>query len=900
MKSHQGTLKKPISRPEIFHLKKYALLASLFWCAVIFLSLFLNYQQRSQHMIDIGITIARSSFDKDILYRRWNAVHGGVYVKQTEKTPPNPYLTIPERDIATSSGEPLTMVNPAYMTRQVHELGALKNGVQGHITSLNPIRPENQPDPWERQALEKIEHGTKEVSSIEMWNGEPYLRYMQVLVTEDGCLKCHSQQGYKLGQVRGGISQSVPMSLIQEPMAGSLKSLWISHVGIFLIGLFFIWLAYWRLSLANFTLKLAETSLLESQETFRKLFEGSPDPILLIDGSGVFVECNQATLDLLKMTREQFLHLPPAKISPEFQPDGQRSEQAALDKITLAYSNNGHRFDWNCVNAAGDEFVVEVSLIPVTIKGQAMLHTTWRDITQRKRLENSLRESEERFKAMFRKHSAVMLLVDPESGSIVDANLAAETFYGYSHKELLKSNIQHLNTLNPVQIAQEMQKAKREKRNYFVFNHKDSGGNVHTVEVHSTPIQVTNTDLLFSIIHDISDRKKAEEEKLKLENQLHQAQKIESIGQLAGGVAHDFNNMLGVITGHAELALMKAEKDQPLAKHLEQIHLAAKKSAELTRQLLTFARKQAISPKTLDLNITVSGMLKMLQRLIGEHIQLSWNPASSLWPVRVDPSQVDQILANLCVNARDAIVDNGKITISTQNKSFDEAYIQTLPYEQQPGDYVQLTVSDDGRGMDKDVQNHIFEPFYTTKEAGAGTGLGLATVYGAVKQNQGFITFNSETGQGTTINIFLPRERSAVEALQQPASECLSGGSETILLVEDDQMLLQLGSNMLEECGYRVLTAESPAIALSLAEKTSEPIHLLISDLIMPGMNGRDLAANLTPSHPSIKVLFMSGYSAEIISKDGTLEEGIHFLQKPVSIDALAKKVRELLDEKRI
>lgn len=395
---------------------------------------------------------------------------------------------------------------------------------------------------------------------------------------------------------------------------------------------------------------------------------------------------------------------------------------------------------------------------------------------------------------------------------------------------------------------------------------------------------------------DISTLRQAEEERANLESQLQQARKIESIGQLAGGVAHDFNNMLGVILGHTELALKKAEKAKPVDSNLREIQKAAKHSAELTRQLLTFARKQAIAPKVLDLNETVAGMLKMLQRLIGENIQLTWNPAPQLWPICIDPSQVDQVLANLCVNARDAITDNGHIIIKTGHCTFDERYTASRPYAVQPGDYVQLSVSDDGCGMDKDVQARIFEPFYTTKGLGSGTGLGLATVYGAIKQNNGFITFYSEPGHGTVFNIYLPRVNATGQAAPEATEKPNYRGTETILLVEDEEMLLQMETAMLKESGYQVLVAATTDLALSLAQNHPCQIDLLVTDLIMPVMNGRELSAKLQPLRPAMKVLFMSGYSADIISRQGVIEAGVHFLQKPVSIDSLTAKVREVLD----
>ncbi len=408
---------------------------------------------------------------------------------------------------------------------------------------------------------------------------------------------------------------------------------------------------------------------------------------------------------------------------------------------------------------------------------------------------------------------------------------------------------------------------------------------------------------LIGVNQDITARKLAEdvlrqseEERRTLESQLHQAQKIESIGQLAGGVAHDFNNMLGVILGHAELAMIKSNPSNPFYSDLEAIRDAAERSADLTRQLLTFARKQVISPIFLDLNETVEVMLKMLQRLIGEEIQLSWSPATDLWPVKVDPSQIDQILANLCVNARDAISGPGKITIKTGNSSFDEKYCGSRPFVVSPGDYACLSVSDDGCGMDQAVKARIFEPFYTTKAIGSGTGLGLATVYGAVKQNNGFITFTSESGQGTVFNIYLPRVDSTPQTVIETENIAIRHGTESILLVEDDAMLLQLQKFMLEESGYTVLAAATTDLAICLAREHPGPIQLLISDVVMPSMNGKQLSEALKDLRPGMKTLFVSGYTSDIISDKGVVEAGVHFLQKPFSFETLTAKVRKVLD----
>ncbi len=394
---------------------------------------------------------------------------------------------------------------------------------------------------------------------------------------------------------------------------------------------------------------------------------------------------------------------------------------------------------------------------------------------------------------------------------------------------------------------------------------------------------------------DITERKRAEEEKERLRAQLMQAHKMESVGRLAGGVAHDFNNILQTILGYAEMALLKVGPEHPLHAILQEILKAGRRSADLTRQLLAFARKQVVNPRVLDLNDIIPGMLTMLQRLIGEQIDLAWMPGHPLWNLRMDPSQVDQILANLVVNARDAIEGPGRITIETGNRVVDREYC-TDHLECVPGEYVTLTVSDTGCGINLENMSNIFEPFFTTKGLGQGTGLGLATVYGIVKQNEGFITVRSEPGQGATFTIHLPRvAQAASESPAEKEDHSLRQGSETILLVEDYDEVLQLCSDLLQGLGYKVLAARTPDEAIRLAGEYSGAIDLLITDVIMPGMNGKELANRLGAMRQGLRCLFMSGYMADVIANHGVLETGVLFIQKPFTMKGLAEKVREAL-----
>ena len=398
------------------------------------------------------------------------------------------------------------------------------------------------------------------------------------------------------------------------------------------------------------------------------------------------------------------------------------------------------------------------------------------------------------------------------------------------------------------------------------------------------------------VLEGIAERKRVEAEKDRLEARLRQTQKLESVGLLAGGVAHEFNNKLMGIMGYVELCRETLPPEQPSRGYLEEITTEARHLADIARQLLAFAGKQPIAPAVLNLNDAVAETIRMLRRLLGEDIELCCRPGANLWPVKIDPGQLAQVLTNLCVNAREAIVGAGRVTIATATVKVDDAYCAEHP-EARPGAYVRLAVSDSGAGMSKEALAHLFEPFFTTKDVGKGPGLGLASVYGIVRQNHGHLEVCSELGQGTTFSVYLPPAVAVAEA--KPAATSPAGlprGHETILLTDDEKSVRVTARLFLEALGYTVLAAETPDEALRLARALAGPIHLLITDVIMPGMNGPDLAAQLTAQRPGLKCLFMSGYTAEVIAQRGTLAAGGSFLPKPFSRNSLARQVRALLD----
>ncbi len=410
---------------------------------------------------------------------------------------------------------------------------------------------------------------------------------------------------------------------------------------------------------------------------------------------------------------------------------------------------------------------------------------------------------------------------------------------------------------------------------------------------------VTLLTIVGEIFTNALERIRVEEEKTRLEEQLRQSQKMEAIGRLAGGVAHDFNNMLTGIIGYADLLLLSLNRDHPLIGKVEEIKKAGKRAASLTQQLLAFSRKQLLQPKVLDLNAVVNDLKKMLQRLIGEDIVLETTLEPEPWPVKVDPNQMGQVLMNLVVNARDALPQGGQIIIRTANSRLDQTQGRRWGVQLQPGPYVLLAVQDNGLGMDEKTLSHIFEPFFTTKELGKGTGLGLSTVYGIIKQSEGYIWVDSRPGQGTVFQIFLPRADGFSDSLPDSSgSRTLLQGSETILVVEDNDLVRNLTREALQQFGYRVIEAANGELALKVVLEFRDPLHLLLTDVVMPGINGRELAEKVLALRPDIKVLFMSGYTDNAIVQYGILEPGLSFIEKPFSPDVLAGRIRQVLNHR--
>jgi len=1132
-------------------LRSYMLGIAVLWSLLIALSL--GWSLKSERSITLeGARIeARTAFEKDVIYRRWNAEHGEIYAPVTEATPPNPYIDVPERDITTLLGKKLTQINPAYMTRQAHELAKKTSGVKGHITSLNPIRPANAPDNWETRALKAFQTGVKEVSSVEEIKGENYMHLMQPLLTEKTCLKCHAKQGYKLGDIRGGLSVSIPLAARMAIERSHILTLIAGHGLLWVAGLFGIGFGMRRLNQQIHERIEAEKSLRESEERFITAFESaalgmvlvSPDgrylkvnsyfcqmlgytekelltkvfndvthpddyhigmeilrqvvegtisfgwaekrylrkdgrivwvmlstsPVLdpmdkpmylvshiqniterkqaeetfqrekllsdsiidnmpagiaFLDNDFVLRKCNPAYTELIRIytpySPEQaigmsyFDYVPGSRnqveewfqkvkdsgqgetrygfklvierdgqeeatywdtsVAPVLEPSGNiqgililtqdvterhRAEKMARDSeyyyrslihsmhedilviapdyriidvnnsflVTLKAKREDvigrHCFDVshgynepctmygeNCLlhgvfdtgepqncrhihqTVDGSRVWVDILFSPMKDEKGKVTHVieTMRDVTNLIKVEEKLIKSEEKYRLLVENANDAIFIVQDKV--IKFPNPKTEELTGYSAEELAR--IPFVNLIHP--DDREMVFDRHERRlegeeipSTYSFRILNRAGIELWIQLNTVLIEWELRPATLNFIRNITQQKK-------MEDQFQQAQKMEAIGTLAGGIAHDFNNLLMGIQGRASLMLMDTTTTNSHYEHLEGIEDYVKSAADLTNQLLAFARGGKYEVKPTNINELIKKENRMFGRTKKE-ITIRGKYEKDLWAAEVDQGQIEQVLLNLYVNAWQSMPGGGNLYIQTENVALDENY--PTPFEVKPGKYVKISVTDTGVGMDETTQQRIFEPFFTTKEMGRGTGLGLASVYGIIKNHEGFINVYSEKGEGTTFNIYLPAaEAKGIE--QRAKSEDkdkIARGTETVLLVDDENVIIYTVELLLKEMGYKTLIARSGKETVKIYKKNKDKIDVVILDMIMPDMGGGETYDRLKEINPDIKVLLSSGYS---LNDKATmiLERGCNgFIQKPYRSKELSQKIRKILDK---
>lgn len=630
-----------------------------------------------------------------------------------------------------------------------------------------------------------------------------------------------------------------------------------------------------------------EAALRAGEERYRTLAEAAHDYIFVISRQGTIEYVNSYAARQFSLRSEEVIGRRREDFLP---PEVSECQQEALARILE--TGEAAYIEANTL-LPGSEVWLGARLVPLRNEaGQvASVLGVARDITEQRRAGEALREANDTLRALISASPVGIVLLEP-TGTVKLWNLAAERMFGWSEAEVLGRRLpiipqgkegEHRALLERVLRGEEFKGVE------VVRRRKD--GSTVDISVSTGALLDAQGKVrgIVGIMTDVSERKH-------LEEQFRHSQKMEAVGRLAGGIAHDFNNLLTAITGYSDLLLNRLGGGDGLRKYVEEIRRAGDRAAALTRQLLAFSRRQILAPQVLDLNATVAGVDKMLRRLIGEDIELITRCEADLGRVMADPGQVEQVILNLAVNARDAMPAGGKLTFETANVVVDEAEAASR-LDVAPGRYVMLAVSDTGCGMEPEVLSHVFEPFFTTKEQGKGTGLGLATVYGIVKQSGGHIEVSSEPGRGTRLQVYLPRVDGVLTPNgARPVRTDLPRGSETILLVEDDETVRRLVREILRGSGYRVLETRGGDQAVLLSERYGRPIHLLLTDVVMPQMSGRELAEGVARSHPEAKVLYMSGYTDAAVVHRGVPDTGGAYLQKPFPPEALARKVREILD----
>lgn len=632
--------------------------------------------------------------------------------------------------------------------------------------------------------------------------------------------------------------------------------------------------------------KLAVEALSASEARYRRLFEAAQDGILILDAhSGLILDVNPFLINLLDYPREEFIGKTLWDIGPFKQVEASKAAFRQLqDKEYVRYENLP--LEARSGRLVNVEFVSNV----YGVNGQSVIQCNIRDITARRRVEEELRKSEERFSKAFRLSPLPITISTEREGRYLDVNEAFLQMIGYKRGDVIGRTAAEVNFwAQPSQRLEMLRKLGESGRVTGLHTqYTTSAGEIREADVSAERIELEGQPCMLAITRDITETRS-------LEAQFRQAQKMEAVGRLAGGVAHDFNNLLSVIIGYSDLSLGLVAPGSPVSQNLEQIKVASNRAVLITRQLLAYSRQQVVFPKILDLNEVVQNLTSMLQRMVREDIAISFRPIVPIGSINADPGPIEQVLMNLVVNARDAMPGGGEIVIETGDAELDEHYVAQHPGSH-VGQHVVLVVSDTGCGMEEEVKSHIFEPFFTTKAIGQGTGLGLSTVYGIVKQCGGSIWVYSEPGRGSTFKIYFPRVAGKAERLVPSHGEAeFPGGSETILVVEDDGPLRDLVVRMLQDAGYRVIEAKNAEIGLNIVKASKPEIDLLLTDVIMPGKSGAELLEQAKVIRPELRSLFMSGYTGDLVVLHSAVVPEDAFLEKPFTKRSLLGKVRSAL-----
>ncbi len=870
------------------------------WCLLIGSLWYWNWVQTEQAIIQIARAEAYASAEKDIMYHKWAGLQGGLYVRPTEKTPPNPYLSfLPEQTLLSRKGETFTLINPAYMVRQVNELYQQQTGRTARLTSLHPIRPENAPDPWERQALKSFSQNPSqsEAYTQETINSHEYIRILRPMYAVKSCLKCHRKSGYDLrvNDLRGGISVTVDLTPYKQAIYLQRLKISGAYFLVWFVGLFGLWL--WERKNSEFINKLQTKN-----QQLQTLLDAAPDLICMKDGEGRWLEANKVALEIFSIQDIEFKGKTNIELADFAAKRFRESFQSCTDTDNQAWQcQHNVRLEELITTANNGERFFDIIKAPIfhddgSRQGMIVLG---RDITDLKK-----NEAEIQLLMSAIDQTAEAIIITDRQGVIQYANPATEQNSGYRRAELIGQKPSIFNSGHQNQAYYttlwETITAGKVWSGRIVNRHKTGG--LFTEEMTISPVRNNKGEIVnfVAVKQDITRQIAVEKEKEHMEQQFRQAQKMESVGRVAGGIAHDLNNLLTPMLGYSEFLLRpQAGLESQHTEKIEKILLAGHKARDIVQRLLSFSRKQPLDIHTLQVNTILCDFKQLLRGTLREDIGIEMLLAPESPSILADTGRLEQIIMNIAVNAQDAMNDGGSLVIETRIIDMDTTTEHQEISCNCSGEYVVIAFSDTGTGMKPEVLNTIFEPFFTTKDKLKGTGLGLSTVYGIVKQLHGEISVQSAAGEGSCFCLYfplvesLPQETGTLE--QHDSLHTRQTKSVNILVVEDDTQVRDLIVMVLKRGGLQVMEAENGYDALTQFQQESITIDLLLTDIVMPKMNGKELYEQLLISDPELRVIFLSGYTEDVLVEEDLLNNNVRFLQKPFAIAELSAMVDQAL-----
>lgn len=869
--------------------------AILLWSVLVSISLYWNINNIRQQAIALASSDARSNWNKDQAFRQWASLHGGVYVKIDQRTQPSPYLShLPHRDLETSAGIKLTLMNPAFMMRQMTEEFEPLFGIKGKVTSEQQLNPDNKPDDWELKALRSFRQGKSELLEQTEIDGTPYIRLMRPMKTAPGCINCHDTLHYVPGDLHGGVSISIPMTPYLAASESTQRSITTSHGFIWLLGLFGIGLiGRWNYHHKQIR-QNTEAKLEKSQQEWNSAMDFLQDAIYLIDLDNKVVRANRAYFDMTGLSPEQVIGQDIEEIMhPQGEPEPCPVCQARKVRKDALITMNAEHPD----NPTGRPIEVQVRMTRDQQGEVTGILMGIHDLTLAWDAEAAIRESAHQVHDLLESTAEAIYSLDLD-GNCTLANRACAELLGYDSPDLLVGQklhelIHHTHEDGRPYPEQECpihgvtQEGKPSHRDNEIFWRRD--GSSFPVEYWAYPIY--REDKLVGTVatfFDISERKHTDQI-------LRRTQKMDALGQLTGGIAHDFNNQLGVVSGYLDFLSEFIGKDEKPGRWIENATKATNRCIDLTRQLLAFSRKQQTDLECIHLKNELEDIKDLIRRSVTPIIDVHFSIDDDIWPIMSSPGDLEDAILNLAINARDAMSEGGRLEIDAQNIHMQHE--QLKEYEIAEGDYVQISIRDSGIGMSPEIQEHVFDPFYTTKDVGKGTGLGMAMVYGFVKRNAGYIQLTSELGEGTTVTIYLPAQLKDVEHDNTVIADAdlPQNNGETILLVEDEEYLGNLADEILSDQGYRVINARDGIQAIGILSKNGD-IDLIFSDIVMPGgISGFELARQAKTIKPDMKILLTSGYAYKDLEKT-ELGRATNILDKPYTKSQLLHAIDKALN----